>query len=588
MYLIPTPQNVVRKEETITKREVVIANEISDERIKKAVSKLPISEGGIPLYITYNDTNEEGYRLLVSNEEIKIEGDGINGAFYGVQTLRQIFDNEEIFHIEIEDKPKNIIRGVYQDVTRGKVPTVETLKWLVDQLAFYKINTLHLYMEHAYPFREHYGTLDESCCLMPEDIKELDEYCKENFIDLVPSIATASHLFDLLNVAQNVHLREIKEYKPKYHFWFERQDHHTIDIENPEGIEFIKSLITQYAANFSSEYIHICGDEPFDLIRFGWREEAGIDVHKMYSDYMLNLIEYVKSLGKKPMVWGSVVKRDRPDLRCRIPEDVVVCNASYQIQPTEARFVTYEDQNFQSLVCPGTSSYYRLVENAYASEQNIRNISVFGHKYGSIGMLNTNWGDYGNPCSLELSMFGMVAGAQMSWDFENKLDDEFKRAINVLLYKNNQGYQYVYKTDRIHAKANYWQLVRYYSNCIFPGREIRWTQYPSVDDVREAAKKAKELYDELSTQKWERDEYRIELLSALYGTGVIAELFEKHMTGTEPERWTNTEEWLKKYRELWVKKNKESELFRIEEFFRGVEALPPQNKIFTYYGPEMD
>ena len=102
-------------------------------------------------------------------------------------------------------------------------------------------------------------------------------------------------------------------------------------------------------------------------------------------------------------------------------------------------------------------------------------------------MLNTNWGDYGNPCSLELSMFGIFAGAQMSWDFENLLDDEFKKAINKLLYNNDYGFEYVYKTDRIHAKANYWQLVRYYSNCIFPDREIRWTKYPSVEDVQEAA-----------------------------------------------------------------------------------------------------
>ena len=588
MYLIPTPQIVKEKNEFLKKRTVKLLADLSDIRLLNTVNKLNSADDGIPLYITYKDTDEEGYRLFVSNEEIKIEGDGINGAFYAIQTLRQIFENKEASCVEIEDKPKNKIRGFYHDVTRGKVPTVQTMKWLVDHLALYKINTLHLYMEHAYPFKEHYGTIDSSCCLMPEDIKEIDKYCKENFIDLVPSIATASHLFDLLNVPQNVHLRELKEYKPKYVFWFERQEHHTIDIENPEGIEFIKSIITQYASNFSSEYIHICGDEPFDLIRFGWREAKGIDVHKLFADYMSLIMDHVRSLGKKPMIWGGALKRTRPDLQSLISEDTIVCNAGYAIDPPEERFMRYEGQNFKTIVCPGTSSYYRLVENAYASEKNILKLAEYGHKYGAIGMLNTNWGDYGNPCCLELSMFGMVAGAQVSWDFENTLGDDFKKAINTLLYKNDQGFEYVYKTDRIHAKANYWQLVRYYSNCIFPGREIRWTQYPSVDDVREAAKNSKELYDELSVQKWEKDEYRIELLSALYGTGVIAELFEKHMTGTEPERWTDTEKWLKNFRELWVSKNKESELFRIEEFFRSVEALPPQNKIFTYYGPEMD
>ena len=61
----------------------------------------------------------------------------------------------------------------------------------------------------------------------------------------------------------------------------------------------------------------------------------------------------------------------------------------------------------------------------------------------------------------------------------------------------------------------------------------------------------------------------------------------KHM-GMEIERWTDTESWLKKYRERWMRRNKESELFRIEEIYRHMEELPPQNKIFTYYGPEQD
>ncbi len=224
MHLIPTPQSIKEKREFLLKKEVLLASKITDERIVKAASKLPVSDEGIPLYISYNDTAEEGYHLLVSNDEIRIEGDGVNGAFYAVQTLRQILENEKPNCVEIKDKPKNKIRGFYHDVTRGKVPTIETMKWLVDQLVFYKLNTMHLYMEHAFPFKEHYGTLVESCCLMPDDIQELDKYCKENFIDLVPSIATASHLYDILNVPQNVHLRELKNYKPKYHFWFERQD----------------------------------------------------------------------------------------------------------------------------------------------------------------------------------------------------------------------------------------------------------------------------------------------------------------------------------------------------------------------------
>ncbi len=93
-----------------------------DIRILKAAQKLSADKYGIPLYITYNDTNDEGYKLTVFNEEIKIEGFGINGAFYGIQTLRQIFENETAYCVEIEDNPKNEFRVFYHDITRGRVP----------------------------------------------------------------------------------------------------------------------------------------------------------------------------------------------------------------------------------------------------------------------------------------------------------------------------------------------------------------------------------------------------------------------------------------------------------------------------------
>ena len=118
---------------------------------------------------------------------------------------------------------------------------------------------------------------------------------------------------------------------------------------------------------------------------------------------------------------------------------------------------------------------------------------------------------------------------------------------------------------------------------IAPGSHLG--TFPDEESIRQASSEAKVLFEELSEEYWERDEFRLEMLVAVEGTAVCAELIAKHM-GIELERWTDTEEWLKKYRVQWLKRNKESELFRIEEIFRHMESMPPQNKIFTYYGPE--
>ena len=96
----------------------------------------------------------EGYTLTISPDEIKIEGKGVAGAFYGIQTLKQIFEETSVPCLEIEDEPDRIHRGFYHDITRGKVPTVETLKSLIDEMAYYKMNELQLYIEHTFPFKE--------------------------------------------------------------------------------------------------------------------------------------------------------------------------------------------------------------------------------------------------------------------------------------------------------------------------------------------------------------------------------------------------------------------------------------------------
>jgi len=285
-------------------------------------------------------------------------------------------------------------------------------------------------------------------------------------------------------------------------------------------------------------------------------------------------------------MWADQVFLDNAERTKQLPEDIIMLCWGYAAVPPEERVSKLKDTKFKKLVCPSTSSFFRFVENAGVSEQNIQNIAKYGLKYSANGMMNTNWGDYGHPCSIELSMFGITVGAQLSWDFENVIDDSFKKGLNCLLYQNEKGYEFLLRANEIHEKIIFCHFVRYYSNLMHK-YEIPWTKYPSEEELRLAITESKAFVEELSKEQWKKDEYRRELLVAIEGTAVMAELMAKHM-GIRLERWTDTEDWLKKYREHWMKRNKESELFRIEELFRHMEEMPPQNKIFTYYGPEQD
>ena len=84
----------------------------------------------------------------------------------------------------IEDWPDFPCRGVMLDVSRDKVPTLDTLCALADDLAAWKVNHIQLYMEHTFAFRNHGEVWAEASPYTAEDIRRFDAFCRERFIEL--------------------------------------------------------------------------------------------------------------------------------------------------------------------------------------------------------------------------------------------------------------------------------------------------------------------------------------------------------------------------------------------------------------------
>src|SRR5262249_6108843 len=97
----------------------------------------------------------QGYRLSVTSSGATIAGGDPAGVFYGACTLAQLADAGRIPCVEIEDHPDLLVRGVMLDISRDKVPTMATLRELVDRLASWKINQLQLYIEHTFAYPSH-------------------------------------------------------------------------------------------------------------------------------------------------------------------------------------------------------------------------------------------------------------------------------------------------------------------------------------------------------------------------------------------------------------------------------------------------
>ena len=108
---------------------------------------------GAVRFVCSDAMEAEEYRLTVDSDRIEIVSGGPEGAFYAVQTLRQLLpraafsgaDAVEIPCVAIEDGPCLAYRGLMLDVARHFF-TVEEVKRTLDLMAMHKLNVFHWHL----------------------------------------------------------------------------------------------------------------------------------------------------------------------------------------------------------------------------------------------------------------------------------------------------------------------------------------------------------------------------------------------------------------------------------------------------------
>lgn len=538
-----------------------------DSRLKKVIDMFPSNENGIPLVINCGGGRSESYTLEISSDAITITSEGLNGAFYALQTLRQIFKQGNIPCLKIEDAPDFAYRGVYHDVTRGKIPTVSTIKKLIDQMAYFKMNSLQLYVEHTFAFEETKELVKKTGCLTKEDIFELDAYCYENFIEFIPSIATFGHMYEILEQEPYRHLRVCRDFEAPKNPWGARMRHHTLDPMQDESFALVKSLIDQYAPLFRTNVFNFCGDETFDLVHYG----EGVDVGELYTTFVQKIINYLHAGNKRVMMWADIVLK-HPEQLCKLPDDICFLNWEYGPEPSEEKVAKLHEAGKQQIVCPGTSSWSRFCEDVAIEEKNITRLIDLGYKYGAVGVLNTNWGDYGNPASLDLAMYGLVLGGVKSWAVNTRPGESLYEAINSLLYGGENAMDYVKRISAVHSKAPDWAAFSCKYSQLRYGAKMPVEFNVSPEQVQTVQAECLAVIEELSTQTWAYDEARLELMLCAASLCALTQLAAKTV-GTKADEAVNVKEWLADFKAKWLEKNKPSEFYEIEEIISYVDAL---------------
>ena len=294
---------------------------------------------------------DEGYRLDVSRSRVAIRAYRAAGAFYGIETLRQllppaIFRQAEMAGvawsvpgIAIEDLPRFAWRGVHLDVARHFMPK-EFVKKLIDLAALHKLNRFHWHLTDDQGWRleiKQYPRLTQVGAWRPQtiigrpdrdstkwrfdgqphggfytqdDVREIVAYARARFVTIVPEIEMPGH--SQAAIAAYPELGNTGDAIPVWTSWGVDQN-----ILNPGDatVRFYQNVLTEVMALFPGRWIHIGGDEApktqwkaSPLAQTRIRELGLKDEDELQSWFTHRMDEFLTAHGRTLVGWDEILQ----------------------------------------------------------------------------------------------------------------------------------------------------------------------------------------------------------------------------------------------------------------------------------------
>ena len=134
------------KDQRLSRAVQILCSEIGGKTGELVPFRVGAEKGHCIVVCAGDDPECESCTLEVTEDRITVESGGAAGAYWGIQSLRQLVCDGDVPVCRIFDKPDFPFRGFYQDITRGRVNRLSKLFAIVDMLSYYKINMLQLYV----------------------------------------------------------------------------------------------------------------------------------------------------------------------------------------------------------------------------------------------------------------------------------------------------------------------------------------------------------------------------------------------------------------------------------------------------------
>lgn len=323
-------------------------------------------------------------------------------------------------------------RGYLLDISRDRVPTMRTLREIIDILARCRYNQLQLYTEHTFAYSAHRTVWEEADPLTAAEVRKLDAYAQMQGIELVANQNTFGHMERWLVHPEYNALAKFPKGGAVTPWGTVKKFPTTLDPTNPKSLELVDGLLEELLPNFTSPLVNVGCDETFE-----------ISDPQEYLAFLLKVCDCVRRRGKRPMFWGDIVLR-HPELVPRLPKDVTVLDWGYEgNHPFAAECAAFARAGLDFYVCPGTSSWRSLGGRVENMRENLEAAERAGRVNGAKGYLVTDWGDEGHWQPLAASLPGIILGGAFAvsgakaakMDLERELDAVMDAPLGGILLR---------------------------------------------------------------------------------------------------------------------------------------------------------
>jgi hypothetical protein len=278
------------------------------------------------------DLGPEGYILRANNNLVLIAGKDDRGAFYGLQSLRQLLVKEEkevrFRGAIIRDWPDKPFRGIYMFLP-GRDHIVYFKRFVSDFMAWYKFNTIILEMNACMRLESHpelnYGWVqfardtNYSCRNFPlgpfhdmeqnashqdeadggflekEEVANLARWIKRHHIELIPDVPSFTHSYYLLT-KEHRDLAAMPQHK-----WPD-----TYCPTNPKSYELVFEVFDEIIDLLKPQSVHIGHDELYLAVGASPQCQDQ-DIGELFGQDVNRIYHHLASRGVKTHIWADMM-----------------------------------------------------------------------------------------------------------------------------------------------------------------------------------------------------------------------------------------------------------------------------------------